>query len=171
MPFDEEGDSQPSLHSQKIGLKKVSTQESIFDSMPKKPTQEELNVKVRKVQDRSSANKRRAAELAMRFYKMMADKTLVQNKTSFQQDIELELLKDMINFGDDVNNDPTTDKESEGSISLIALLLKHSLVQRDRINKLEYMISQLEKKADLGILRDFISKEIVKVLDNNKKSE
>lgn len=167
MPFDEEDNEQPSLHSQKIGLKKVSTQQSIFDSMPKKPTQDDLNQGVKKLQDRASASKRRAADLAVKFYTMMADKTLLQNKNQFQKELEIELLKDMVNFATDVNNDPN-EKEGVGSISLIALMLKNAISQRDKINNLEYILSQLEKKTDSKFLSDLISKEITKALDNKK---
>jgi len=145
MPFDEEDNEQPSIHSQRIGLKTVSTQQSIFDSMPKKPTQDDLNKGVRKIQERASASKRRAADLAVKFHNMMSDKTLPQNKNSFQKEIEIELLKDMINFATDINNDPN-EVEGVGSISLIALMLKNCIQQRDRINNLEYLCSQLEKK-------------------------
>ena len=167
MPFDEEDNEQPSLHSQKIGLKKVSTQQSIFDSMPKKPTQDDLNQNVRRLQDRATAAKRKAADLAVKYHTMMADKTLPQNKYQFQKELEIELLKDMVSFATGVNGDPN-EKEGEGSMSLIALMLKNSISQRDKINNLEYTVSQLEKKTDSKFLSDLISKEITKTLDNKK---
>jgi hypothetical protein len=143
MSFDDH-DEQPSLQSQKIGLKKVSTQQSIFDSIPKKPSQEEFTQGVQRVQEKASASKRRAADLAVKFYNMMSDKTLPQNKNQFQKDLEIELLKDMVNFASDINTDPN-EKEGMGSISLIALMLKNAISQRDRINNLEFLISKLEK--------------------------
>lgn len=170
MPFDEEDNDLPSAHSQKVGLKNVSSQKSIFESMPKKPTQDELDTKVRAVQDRNSSYKNRAATLAVNFHKVMADKTLPQNKNSFQKEIETELLKEMINFASDINNDPN-EKEGIGSISMIALLLKNSITQRDKINLLEYHAGQIEKKTDPAILRDLVCKEIAQALDNKKKSE
>lgn len=169
MPFDEE-DYVPSAQSQKVGIKKVSTKESIFDSLPKKPTPEQFEGTVKRMQDQSTSTKRKAAELAMQFHKMMSDKTLPQNKNSFQKDIEIETLKEMINFADAVNNDLNTDKDGEGSISMIALLLKHALGQRDKINTLEYTLSQLENKLSKN-LNDLISKEITRALDISKKSE
>jgi len=163
MPFDEENNDQQSIHSQKVGLKKVSTQQSIFDQLPKKPTQDDLNQNVKKIQDRESASKKQAADLALKFYHMMADKTLPENKNQFQKELELELLKDMINFGNEINND-ASEKEGIGSISLIALMLKNCISQRDKINNLEYSISKLEKKHDA------ILKEIDKVLDIKKQN-
>lgn len=147
MPFDEESDK-PSDQSQKIGLKKVSTQKSIFESMPKKPTQEEFEKKVQQSQQIDSGYKIRASELAVQFNKAMADKTLPQNKNQFQQDIELELLRNMIKLAQEINNDTREEREGEGSLSWIAVLLKTSFNQRDKINRLEYLLSQIDKKID-----------------------
>jgi hypothetical protein len=148
MPFDEEDNDQPSVQSQKLGLKKVSTQKSIFDSVPKKPTQGDLDVTVKKIQERASTYKAKAAELALQFNKAMADKTLSQNRNMFQQEIEKELLKQMVELAVDINNDPN-EKEGMGSLSWITLLLRTAFSQRDKINGLEYRLSQLEKKFDL----------------------
>ena len=76
----------------------------------------------------------------------------------------------MINFFSDLNNDPN-EKEGIGSISLVALLLKNSLAQRDRLNNLEYNLSKLDKRTDPKNLNDLISKEISQALDKSKKSE
>lgn len=170
MPFDEEDNDQPSIQSQKVGLKKVSTQNSIFDAIPKKTTQDEFERKVQKVQERASSYKSKTAELAVQFNKTMADKTLSSNKNMFQKELELELLKDMVRLAQEINADGL-EREGEGSLSWITLLLKTCFNQRDKINTLAYVVSQLEKKTDPGYLSDFISKEIAKALDNQKKSE
>jgi hypothetical protein len=142
-PFDEE-ESKASAQSQKIGIKKASSQKSIFESMPKKPTQEEFDQKVQQVQKKASSYKIRASELAIQFNRAMADKTLPQNKNVFQQEIELDLLRNMVKLAQEVNSDPN-ETEGEGSLSWITVLLKTSFNQRDRINNLEYALSQLEK--------------------------
>jgi hypothetical protein len=145
MPFDED-EVKPSAQSQKIGIKKVP-QKSIFESMPKNQTPEEFEQKVQQVQERASTYKVRASELASQFNKAMADKTLQQNKNGFQRDIEIELLKNMIKLAQEVNND-VIENEGEGSLSWIAVLLKTCFNQRDRINRLEYALSQFEKKLE-----------------------
>ncbi len=147
MPFDEEDNDQPSVQSQKLGLKNVSTQKSIFDSVPKKPSQDDLDRNVKKIQERASSYKAKAAELALQFNKAMADKTLPQNRNMFQQEIEKELLKQMVELAVDINNDPN-EREGMGSLSWITLLLRTAFSQRDKINRLEYAVSQLEKKFD-----------------------
>lgn len=169
MPFDEEDNDQPSIQSQKLGLKNVSSQKSIFESMPKKPTQKEFDQTVRKVQERASGYKSKTADLAVQFNKAMLDKTLPQNKNMFQQELEMELLRNMIRLAQEVNADPM-EREGEGSLSWITLLLRTCFSQRDKINRLEYTLSQLEKKSDPAALTDLISKEISKALDSLKKS-
>jgi hypothetical protein len=144
MPFDED-ETQPSAQSQKIGLRKVSSQKSIFDSQPKKPTQAEFQQQVQQVQERASSYKTRASDLAIQFNKAMADKTLPQNRNLFQQDLELDLLRNMVRLAQEVNNDPN-EKEGEGSLSWITVLLKTCFHQRDKLNKLEYALLQIEKK-------------------------
>lgn len=170
MPFDEEDNDQPSVQSQKLGLKKVSTQSSIFDSMPKKQTPEEFERKVQKVQERESSFKGKTADLAIKYYRTMADKTLPVNKNMFQKEVELELMKDMIKMAQEINAHPL-EREGEGSLSLITLLLKTVFNQRDKINTLEYHVVQLEKKTDPAYVSEFVSKEIAKTLDKQKKSE
>ena len=167
-PFSDDGE-QPSVQSQKIGLKNVSTQKSIFDTTPKKPTQEELEQRVKSVQSRVATNKSRGYDLAKQFFKIMADKTLLENKNMLQQEIEKDILKQLMQFAIDANVDPA-ETEGSGSLSLITILLNLSLKQRDKINFLEYKLSILEKKSDPAYLTDLISKEI-KALDNKKKSE
>lgn len=166
MPFDEEEDQQ-SVQSQKLGLKKVSTQKSIFDNMPKKRSQEELNEKVAAAQKRAGTHKVKAMELASQFNKILADKTLPQNRNMFQKEVEKELLGKMVQLAADINNDPNEQFDGMGSLGWITLLLRTCFNQRDKINLLEYRVEQLEKKSD----PDLVSKEIAKALDALKKSE
>jgi len=166
MPFDEEDDNDLSPQSQKVGLKKVSSQKSIFDSMPKKPNQEDLDQKVKGIQERASQYKSRTADLAVQFNKTLADKTLQQNKNLFQNELENELLKNMVRLAQEINADEL-ERDGEGSLSWITLLLKTCFNQRDRINKLEYSLNQLEKKTDPVKLTELINS----ALDGKKSSE
>lgn len=170
MPFDEEDNDKISEHSKKIGLKNVSSQKSIFDTMAKKPTQNDLDNKVKKMNDKSTKYKIKVADLTIQFNKTMADKTLPQNQNVFQKDLERDLLLKMIQLAIDINNDES-ESEGMGSIGWIVLLFKTCFSQRDRINNLEYMLYNLEKKTNPTILNDLISKEIKNALDNYKKSE
>lgn len=169
MPFDEE-DSDQDLAPSNKGLRKISSKKSIFDDIPKKPSQDEFEAKVKKVHDRSSNYKVQAADYSSQFKKIISDRTLVQNKNVFSTEIETELLSNMIKLAVEVNTDPN-EQEGMGSLMWIILLLKTCLSQRDRINKLEYIVTQLEKKIEPATLEALITKEIRKTLDKPKNSE
>lgn len=146
MPFDEE--EQEETHSPtKDGLKKVSSQPSLFDKMPKKPTQADLDYKVQQVQERATGYKLKVSEFAIAFNNAVKDKTLRKNKNIIQRDMERELVDEMIKFAFQVNEDPN-EQEGAGSVSLILLLLQANLFHRDRINELEYNQAQMQKKID-----------------------
>jgi hypothetical protein len=72
----------------------------------------------------------------------------------------------MIRLAQEINEDEL-ERTGEGSLSWITLLLKTCFNQRDKINRLEYSVSQLEKKIDPAHLSELISV----VLDSKKKSE
>jgi hypothetical protein len=148
MPFDDEyGEDIHSEQSQKSGLKKISSQASIFDDLPKRQSKEDFDKKVRQVQEKDSGYKVKAAELADKFRKTMNDKTLSANKNVFAKEMEKELLTDMVQLAIDINND-SKELEGMGSLSWITLLLKTCFSQRDKINSLEYLIFSLDKKVD-----------------------
>lgn len=166
MPFDEEKDDEsPSIKSTKIGLKNVSSQKSIFDSMPKKPTQNDLDTKVKGIQERDSSYKSRAADLVLQFKKAMDDKTLTENKNIFSKELEKEVLGKMIQLAVEINND-VNEPEGMGSLSWITLLLKTCFSQRDKVNNLEYKITKLEKTLNLEAILNLVKKEIKDTLDN-----
>jgi hypothetical protein len=168
MPFDEEEDDLEPVSNK--GLRKVSSQKSIFDSTPKKQTKQEFDQKIKTIQERSSGYKQRAAEFSAQFKKAMLDKTLLQNKNVFAQEMESELLSNMIKLAVEVNVDPN-EQEGMGSLMWVILLLKTCLMQREKINSLEYQVAQLEKKADPIVLQEVVKKEIAKALDKSKNSE
>ena len=167
MPFDEENLEQI---LNKKNLKKVSSQKSIFDNSFKKPTQDEFDIKVKDIQDRALGYKQKAAEYSANFKKIVNDKTLQENRSVFATEFESELLGGMVNLAIQINTDPN-EQEGMGSLMWAILLLKTCLSQRDRINKLEYTILQLEKKIDPVTFKDVLTKEISKALDNYQKSE
>ena len=144
MPFDQD-ETKPSAQSKKIGVKSVSSQKSIFDNMPKKPTQGQLEAKVAQVQETASVYKTEADALARQFINAIKDKTLVENKNQFQKDVEVELLRNMANLAQKIDNDEV-EMAGMGSLAWIVLLFRTCFNQRDRANALEYRLLQLEKK-------------------------
>ncbi len=147
MPFDEEDDDSLQQVKKNVGLKNVSTQKSIFDNVPKKPSAEEFSKKVDKIQDASNSYKIRGMELSSEFLRVLNDKTLKQNKSIFAKDLEKEVINKLLQLSIEINND-ASEQEGMGSLAVITLLLKVVLLQRDKINELDYTVSDLNKKID-----------------------
>lgn len=166
-PFDEEPRDQ---RESKVKLKNVSSQPSMFDGKPKKPTAQESQRQVQEAQEKSSSYKRRASDLSVQFARMMADKTLPENKNIFANEAKRELMQNMVQLAKDINNDDL-EAEGDGSLIWIIVLFNTCFDQRDRINKLEYILTQISKKVDSTAIIDLISKEITKALDNKKNNE
>ncbi len=165
MPFD----NTPKEFKPKSSLRPVQGSPSMFDGKPKPAqTQQEFEKKVQEVQEQSSAYKRRAADLFVQFNKTLMDKTLPQNRNVFNVETEKEMLQNMLQLATEINNDPN-EQESMGSLTLITLLFKACLAQRDRINQTEYSIDVLNKKIES--FPALINKEIAKALDSKKNSE
>jgi hypothetical protein len=165
-PFDEDP-KEP--REQKVKLKQVSSQQSMFDNAPKKTTPQEFQQQVHAQQEKSNSYKVRASKLAMDFGRLMTDKTLPPNKSLFAQEAERETLSNMIQLAIEINND-SNEQEGMGSLGWITLLFRTCMVQRDLINQAEYKLEQLEKKIDSKVLTDFIIKEVNATLDKKKNS-
>jgi hypothetical protein len=167
MPFDEKD---PKDFAPKTGLKQVAGPKSMFEGKPKPPTPQEHQQKVRVIEENKSEYKMRSVDLFTQFRKAMNDKTLQQNRSAFVTDTQKEMLKNMIQLGIDMNNDPNEPEDGNGSLTLIICLLTTCLEQRDRINDLEYAITTVQKKLESTALADYISKEITKALDKKKEN-
>lgn len=164
-PFDDEKEYIP-----KTGMKPINGPKSMFDGKPRPQTQQEFEKKVHTAENKQANYNRQAAELFIQFNRVMADKTLPQNRNILSNDTENELLKNMLRFASTANNDGN-ELEGEGSLALITILLKTSLAHRDRINELEYAVSLLQGKTNDETLSKFVKQEISKTLDTKKPSE
>lgn len=139
MSFDDNNGNKP---KQRVGLK-LNNQGSIFANVPKKPSQQDLEKNVQEAQSRSRDYKERAAELALIFKKMLDDRTILQNKNSFTVESEREVIGKLAQLGVDMNVDEF-EQEGMGSLGLITLLFRSLLIQRDKINYLDYSINQIK---------------------------
>ena len=126
----------------------LSNEKSMFANVEKKPTKQDLEKNVRESLAKENDFKERAATLLGSFNKIFQDKTLPLNKTIFAKDLERELISKLSQFGIDLNNASKEEEEQDGmgSSCLINLLLGCVLMQRDRMNQMEYSLSELEKK-------------------------
>lgn len=151
MPFDDDDDDGEIVSKKNVGLK-LSNKKSMLDTIPKKPSKEEFSKKAAEVNDTLNTYNTRAADLALKFKKVLEDKTLAQNKTIFSTDSERELLSNLVQLAIDMNTDEH-ELEGMGAVGLITLLLRSVLIQRDKINMLEYNQNLLEKRIkDLVIV-------------------
>ena len=86
--------------------------------------------------------------LAKEIVKISKDKTLSQNKTTMVRDLENSTLSKIVKIAVEINQDES-EAEGMGSIALINLLFKVVLIQRERINDLDYELSQLKKNLSM----------------------
>lgn len=156
-------------YTPKSSMKKPGTA-SMFDGQKRPPSQQEFQEKVQSSQETMAGYKKRAAELFVQFQRSMADKTLAQNRNIFNQETEKEMLQNMLQLATEINNDPN-EQEGMGSLTLITLLLKTCLAQRDRVTELEFALVQIQKRLDPTVLADVVNKENAKALDKKKGSE
>lgn len=126
---------------------KKTGQPSIFDNR-KKIDPKVSQKAVEEIVNKSLSYKERAAELSMQFKSCLDDKTISSNKSPVAEDAEKELVSKMIQLSIDINNDEN-ELEGMGSIGWLALLLRVTLMQKTRINDLEF---------ELSIMRDTVNK-------------
>ena len=165
MAFEDKKDYAP-----KIGMKQVEGQKSMFEGKPRKQTQQEFQQKIQGAQEQSSEYKQAAADLYSKFLKILRNKTLSQNKSMIDRNVESEVLLNLIRLAQNLNVDPN-ERESEGSLTLVIILLKTCLEQNERINELEYNMHNVLEKLKPAALVNAINKENSRVLDTQKISE
>lgn len=135
MPFDE--DDEQSIEDYK-NRKKILTNKEPKKNIHDKDSFEK---RVNEIESKKTGYSKRAAELSLKFKNLIIDKTLAENKNPFSKDMESEVLSDMIKLATEINTDPD-EEESMGSLMWLIIVLKTLLVQRDKINQLEYMLSK-----------------------------
>jgi len=160
------GDESDEQTSARPGLKKIKGK-SMFDGKPKPPSKEASEKIANEANDRLNSYRSRAMDLALKYRKILDDKTLPQNKTTLTTDIEAEILGALGQLAVDMNTDED-EVESMGSVGLNSLLLRCLLLQRDRVNSIDYENSVLEKKVKS---LEFKLENILQVLDGKKTSE
>lgn len=136
MPFDD-AEVKPKVSVKQQGAK------SMFDNTPKKPSKQEFEKKAEEVNKQLNSYPERASETVPLFLKLLEDKTLPDNKNVFANDLEREIITKLVDLALDMNADEFT-RDGEGSVNMIAFLFRCFLIQRDKINSLDYTIKQLK---------------------------
>lgn len=137
--FDDDDDD-----NKKSGLK-INNKKSIFSQLPKKPNPAEFQQQVKDSQEKVMGYELEASQLAAMFQKLLEDKTLPENKNSLALEAERELIGKIVEIAVKLNND-TNEQEGMGSVGTSILLFRAVMMQKDRINKLEYSLVQAEKE-------------------------
>jgi hypothetical protein len=83
--------------------------------------------------------------IVSQFLVSMKEKTLPDNKGVLAQDFEKKMRSELVQLVIEINNDEAEPKDGLGSATLFAALLKVIMLQRDRLNELEYRLLQVEK--------------------------
>ena len=149
MPFDDDKEFTP---KKKIGLK-IDNQNSDVKSK-NKPIDPDFQAKVKSQTENTNVNQQQAYQLSVDFLRLLDSKVLRQNKDIFEQNIEKELISKMAKLAAEINAGENaieyavedTGPIGIGTLGLTTLLLRSLLIQRDRINKLEYLLNQSSKK-------------------------
>jgi hypothetical protein len=161
LPFSKDYEPEP----EKRGLK-ISNTRSMFAKAPG-PSKQEFEQRADEYMDERTDRNKRALDLAKQFISLLNDKTLPQNRGLMNNDVEQEVKKNLIQLAMDANNDENEPNEAMGSIALISLLLKTTLIQRDFINTLEYKALSLEKKV-VQLEQKLSSLSVPKVINDKK---
>lgn len=92
--------------------------------------------------------KQRMNDLAVKFKTIVEDRTLGENKTLLVKEVENEILQKLVQLASEMNADEAQD-EGLGNTALSMLLMKMLLLQRERINALDFRLEKLNRvKSD-----------------------
>lgn len=97
------------------------------------------------MEDKKVRNEK-AAEYTGKFRDMLKSKVLPVNKSIIEKELEQDVVAKLVRIALEANQDET-EPEGIGAVALINLLLKISLMHRDRINELEFKLAELKPKA------------------------
>lgn len=124
-------DNSKSRFASKSGEKKVSA-ENLYNNVSEYKENEREIAKI-------------IIELSRTYIGFIKNKTVRENKSPIEDDLEKETVQKLIQISMELNNDDTQ-PEGIGSLGLINLLFRSVLAQRDIINNLEYKYVQLERQ-------------------------
>ncbi|MFZ4795866.1 MAG: hypothetical protein ACOYMA_00135 [Bacteroidia bacterium] len=112
-----------------------------------------INNNISKILESEEEQKKIAFTLTTKLLSMMRDKTLDENKDKISRDEEKKVISEYVNFARLINSDPSKE-ESLGTLSLVTAMTRCVLVQRDRINELEYESQKLRKAVEKLLVKE-----------------
>ncbi len=122
-----------------MGLK-INNTNSQFSSQ--KEEKEKFENQIERSQQQVSQESEEARELGMKMIKILGDKTLKENKGQIARNLEQSVISSLQELATRINN---KSESSEGSVMLFTIAISGCMRMRDRMNELEYKISQVQK--------------------------
>lgn len=122
---------------------------------PKIPTREEFEQTAKTYFEQKKKLNTDMIDLVKQFYSFLEDKTLSENKKGLARDIEQDhrvKLINLIRLIDYTEAESEDGQEGVGTYSILSVILKAILIQRDKINELDYTVHKL--KSDLSSLSE-----------------
>lgn len=104
-----------------------------------------LDDMAKEIKDKHDSYKQRTWDLTTKFKALVDDRFLPENKSPLTKDLEKEVMDGLILLSSEMNADDTQ-PEGLGSSAINFMLMKMILLQRDKINILEYKLEKLYKK-------------------------
>jgi len=127
----------------KKGLKINNANSSVPDPPPKV---QNFRDNINEILNEEEKQKKLAFDIAHRFMMVLKDKTLDANKNVVVRQGEKQSIMDLIDFARLINSDENQE-DNIGTMSIISTLIKAVLIQRDRINEIEYKLSKTESEV------------------------
>lgn len=140
--MNKESFSEQEIKPPKVGLKINNNKSSVKSEKPK---QEDFRNKINEILAQEEEQKRIAFTLSNKFQAILRDKTLDSSKDQTIRDSEKDNIRDLIDFARIINSDENQE-EDLGTISLFITLYRSLLIQRDRINELEFLQTKMNKE-------------------------
>jgi len=125
---------------------KIDRKKSMFQSTKdQEHTADQFSEEITDYQNKEKMLANRTLDASIRFRDALNDKTLSENKTPQDKDIEKSIMKELCQVALEMNNDENK-PEGAGSVGLHSLILNMFLLQRNTINSLNYKIFKLSEE-------------------------
>jgi hypothetical protein len=124
---------------------KINNENSSVASPPAQSAQQVLEAKAEKAMEKIDEFKMRTLELATKYKTLFDSKVLAPNKTQLIKDAEREVITNLVKLALEMEADDLQ-PIGQGSTSLLSLTMNIMLLQRDRMNELEFRIDRAEKE-------------------------
>ncbi len=106
----------------------------------------DIEANAQKILSNQEEQRNLTIKLTSQLLALFKDQTLLENKDIRAKEAEERILKDYVAFARLINNDESQE-EGLGSIGFSIAIVKCALIQRDRINELEYNIKNLQREV------------------------